>query len=479
MFTKEIDNGITWVLTVQNKDGGWGGPFKEYTISGVWTTAGVLYILSKAGKNERILSSIIRGLSFLEIYQNKDGGFPRVQYDLSSTEASAFAVICLKELEGLEGIPQTKITSMLEKAKNYIIKSQNDEGSWGYWHSEDEAGRVIPTAFAIIALSEVNESELNDDSIKETVTKTIEKGIDWLKKNKFVDGGWGYTKTYASNPMATSVSVLAIVNSDKEKSSDYAIDALKWLKNNTLKAGGWHSLQELQIMKSFVIPSPEDEKILSTRENVWRWFSTPFCICALVAVGESPMESYTYKAIQYLLTLQHGNGGWAVEKGEDPQVWATYQAIRCLYEIENKIDLARDFQVISEIISELKSDIQKLNSDPDLYLMHKKLIEQYYKSPTIYIGTQGLYMSKRIFFITSICILTLLSAFFLAINYYPFLLISLSELAKSHFKIFIGVFVGVMTSLIMFIIYKIYEAPIKEVILGIIALWFSIALYIY
>ena len=127
MFTEEINRGINWVLRVQNSDGGWGGPFKEYTWSGAWTTAGVLYILAKAEKKEEVLNAIFRGLSWLGKYQNKDGGFPRVQYDLSSVDATSFSIICFKALEESEGFIKTNITTtihlMLKEAKNYLLKA--------------------------------------------------------------------------------------------------------------------------------------------------------------------------------------------------------------------------------------------------------------------------------------------------------------------------------------------------------------------
>ena len=478
MLEMEISKGIDWILGVQNKDGGWGGPFKEYIWSGVWTTAGTLYVIARRVKeksDKKILHAIFRGLKFVEKYQNEDGGFPRVQNDVSSTESTSFVLICAEELATLATsieLPSllSIVSPILERTRRYITGAQRQDGSWEPWKGESDIARTIPTGFAIIALSKFNDKSLVDEY--------IEKGVERLVMNTNSEGGWGYTKGQASNPMATSVALLALASSDRYGNHKCISGAIEWLKDNVSNDSGWSAQEEMHIMKTNLLLTSKGESSLSVRDMIWRWFSSPFCIWALVANGESVLESQIHNAFQYLLSLQSENGGWSVTKGEDPIVWATYQALMCLYEIENNIDLKRDYQAITGLINNLKSYIQNLEGEPHIALKHKKLVEQFRKSSAIYIGNQGIYMSQKVFIFLFIFVLTLICVVSATIYYYPSFLIFLRTLAITYRKMSIGFLVGITGSLSIFAIYKIYNIRKHEAILAAIALWFSIILYI-
>lgn len=92
----------------------------------------------------------------------------------SDIYATSFSILALYNDKKVE-------TKVIEKALQYIIKTQQSEG---FWEGNHEASTFF-TAMAINVLIQLHIKKIYGD-----LNQYIEKGIAWLKRNQYEDGSW-------------------------------------------------------------------------------------------------------------------------------------------------------------------------------------------------------------------------------------------------------------------------------------------------
>lgn len=190
--TTAIVNGCKWLMDLQNKDGGfptfckgWGKlPFDKSCAD---LTGHALLALLKSTEMlrlnlppvllSRMDQSISKALAFLARYQSEQGAWIPLWFGSQHTEdktnpvyGTAKVGIYLSDCLGLQytgsGI-MNKITMLLVKAQDYLVKQQNHDGSWG--SQIGIPGTLEETALAVCALGRDQKEAAG-------------KGIEWLIK---------------------------------------------------------------------------------------------------------------------------------------------------------------------------------------------------------------------------------------------------------------------------------------------------------
>ncbi len=186
-----ILNGCRWLTTLQNKDGGfptfckgWGRlPFDsscaDLTGHALFALTKSLDILVEFIHGElriAILKCIARAFGFLWKVQNDDGSWNPLWFGNQFTNnnhnpvyGTAKVSIYLNDsllFNSLDDNLKRNIGQMLDKAANYLVKQQNQDGSWGGEIGVD--GTIEETSLAISALT-------GKDKV------ACMRGFDWLQ----------------------------------------------------------------------------------------------------------------------------------------------------------------------------------------------------------------------------------------------------------------------------------------------------------
>ncbi len=164
--SQSVCNGINWLLNLQNRDGGiptfcrgWGKlPFDRSCpdISAHTFKAFSLYENKLPGTlQKRIKTAKARILEYLNKEQRADGSFIPLWFgDQYAKDKSAPVYGSAVVLEHLSGCSAVEI---LERTKDFLLKSQHESGGWGSCDSEQDY--VIFTARCVKALIPYKDAE--------------------------------------------------------------------------------------------------------------------------------------------------------------------------------------------------------------------------------------------------------------------------------------------------------------------------------
>lgn len=238
---------------VKNKDaapGGWAFEFRNDFFPDVDDTAFVLMALQRTAKSdpERFEPAARRGLEWLLSMQNRDGGwgaFDRdndkalltnipfadhnAMIDPSSADVAARSIECLGNFGWNASHPA------IQKALAYLRREQTPEGAWyGRWG----VNYVYGTSGVLRALEAIGSSD----------TAECKRAVEWLKSVQNPDGGFGESCKSYEDPklkgMGTStasqtawglIGLLATVGPEDAA----AVRAVEWLAENQSEDGSW------------------------------------------------------------------------------------------------------------------------------------------------------------------------------------------------------------------------------------------------
>lgn len=183
-----IDEGVNWLLKLQNHDGGWptfcrGWGKLPFDRSAPDLTAHALRAIfhavvaqtesatAKTG-NTRQRRAILRGLRYLERTQQPDGSWIPLWFGNQAAPEQTNPVLgtsrVLRALEGLD-----RDGSQAARGVDFLLESQNSDGGWG--GAKAVASSVEETAVAVAALAPWTS--------KPAVRQAVERAVEYLMKH--------------------------------------------------------------------------------------------------------------------------------------------------------------------------------------------------------------------------------------------------------------------------------------------------------
>ncbi len=214
--TGQIEKGITWLLNLQNRDGGWPPfcrgwgrlPFDQSCAD--ITAHAIRAIQSLEDKNKLIFPLLAGGRSVSEA--NTDGGSRQESEMLPPPSHGGGSGRGLKELF-------SKAETAKARGYDYLAKTQRADGSWvplwfGSQLTRDNENPAFGTARVLMAYGE---------SIQRN--ETTDKGINYLLKAQNVDGGWGAAIGSPSMLQETSLSLSALSYFKPKREIEEAIES--------------------------------------------------------------------------------------------------------------------------------------------------------------------------------------------------------------------------------------------------------------
>lgn len=197
-LTESIDRGIEWILGMQGSDGGWAAfdrdnnreilnqiPFADLKSlidpSTPDVTGHVLEALGAAGFDPSS-KPIRHAIEFLTRHQKADGSwFGRwgVNYVYGTSAV----------LSGLAAIDEPMDQPYVQKAADWLISVQNEDGGWGESCASYDENAFVPmqstasqTAWGVIGLLSLPSISPEHPAVR--------RGIDYLLAHQDADGGW-------------------------------------------------------------------------------------------------------------------------------------------------------------------------------------------------------------------------------------------------------------------------------------------------
>jgi len=257
ILSKEVRKDGDWKVKNKNgKPGGWYFEFANEFYPDIDDTAMVLLALKRLDMqqdDERKAAAVQRAIGWLVSMQNKDGGWAAFDKDNTSELLNAVPFadhnamldpacsdITGRVIEALCNFGYTTEDEPVKRGIAYLRRHQEADGSWfGRWG----VNYIYGTWAALSGLAKAGISP------KEAFFR---RGVEWIKDHQNGDGGWGETAlsydkkelkgTGASTPSQTAWAVLALCAADEFESAE-ARRGIDFLVKRQRSDGSWNEAE--------------------------------------------------------------------------------------------------------------------------------------------------------------------------------------------------------------------------------------------
>ena len=204
--------------------GGWSWTPLSGGVPDADDTAGALLALHRLGPvDDATRAAVAAGITWLLDLQNRDGGIPtfcrgwgKLPFDRSCPDLTAHALRALAVwLPELPAPLQQKMRRRMARGLAYLIRSQQPDGSWlPLWFGNQTVPRhenpTYGTAQVLLALQELVVQPVGEQF---RLGAVAEAGERWLVAAQNPDGGWGGAPGVPSSIEETSLALAAIAGS--------------------------------------------------------------------------------------------------------------------------------------------------------------------------------------------------------------------------------------------------------------------------
>jgi squalene-hopene/tetraprenyl-beta-curcumene cyclase len=161
------------------------------------TSSALLALHNLAKDDENVLAAAERGVTWLLDLQNRDGGIPtfckgwgKLPFDRSSPDLTAHAIRawCAWH-DKLPAHLRTRLQKAISKGGRYLSNNQRADGSWvplwfGNQHAPGEENPTYGTSRVLVCLQDVAASPFIE------AREILARGTRWLIEAQNPDGGW-------------------------------------------------------------------------------------------------------------------------------------------------------------------------------------------------------------------------------------------------------------------------------------------------
>lgn len=299
-------------------------------------TSSALYLLAQTGTNgnTKFENEIQNAENWLLSDQAKDGSWEAAE--MQCCEATSAVVFDLKSIDRIN-------KKQLNKAIEYVQRCYHERGANGYFLSKPQISQtphIYTTYLSVKALYTVGRC----------MTPRQKKYIkNWINSSQSSDGKWGQTPNCATGDVAHTVFALSIlyycdmpIKEIKRRFSR----TIKWLYKqikfcSTLNGAFSYEATEVYLR----------DKGDMYGEGAYILKSYHFNL-ALICDFFLKIKRYdiSQRIIKKLIKLRNEQEGWGLNAENKIFVWATQQAIDCMYQFESSIFKNKNF-----FISRLRS----------------------------------------------------------------------------------------------------------------------------
>lgn len=201
--------------------GGWAWTDRPGGVPDADDTSGALLALQNLGPIDRdVVKAATDGITWLLTLQNSDGGIPtfcrgwgQLPFDRSTPDLTAHALLAWSSwYHHLPPEFQDPLQQAIKRAVRYLATSQREDGSWvPLWFGNQLAPRnenlTYGTARVLLGLNSLCRHKLIE------LPDLRKQGINWLLATQNENGGWGGAKNVAPSIEETALAVQALADS--------------------------------------------------------------------------------------------------------------------------------------------------------------------------------------------------------------------------------------------------------------------------
>jgi squalene-hopene/tetraprenyl-beta-curcumene cyclase len=220
--------------------GGWGWTPLPGAVPDADDTSGALLALRNLGLTKESSKAALAGVTWLLDLQNSDGGWPtfcrgwgHLPFDRSSADISAHALRAIHawkealsfESAGMEEAFSRRLRDAMRRGLRFLARIQRPEGAWiplwfGAQHAPDDENPTYGTTRVLAAYRDLNLLE----------TEAARRGLGWLISAQGEDGGWGGAPNTPSSVEETALALDALLGRDDPAGAPEAAErGLRWL----------------------------------------------------------------------------------------------------------------------------------------------------------------------------------------------------------------------------------------------------------
>lgn len=232
-----------------------------------------------------------------------------------TTECTAWVLLGLHdELE----MNSESITKGLLWLRNNHLNNSKDLG-WGSIKSD--VSRVYSTCLSLQVLSKYDEKDSDE----------FNRGLNWLKKAKNEDGGWGETEGSSSKLTHTSHAILTLLECGTPVESTMIQNALNWILELTHETDSWNDLTNIGWREHLEFQG---------KRITFYHYSLAWIIRVLQITNHTSSKQYQFLLNELLNEEQDGNWIHPYLKSEPQKtIWSKHDALIVLkYHQENISD---------------------------------------------------------------------------------------------------------------------------------------------
>ncbi len=245
-----------WLLACQHRQphpytgtaaGGWGWTDLPGSVPDADDTAAALLAVRPSADRPQVRFAAQRAIRWLLTLQNRDGGWPTfcrgwgwLPFDQSAPDLTAHALRALYAWRGVfrSGHMARRMDRAMGRGLDYLLKTQRDDGSFvplwfGNEQHPEQQNPLYGTARVLLAL----ELLAQQARTAEPAARAAERALRWLTSCQHDDGGWGGGPGLAATVEETGLAVTALAacrNGPREP----LLRGLAWL-GQRLEEGQW------------------------------------------------------------------------------------------------------------------------------------------------------------------------------------------------------------------------------------------------
>jgi squalene-hopene/tetraprenyl-beta-curcumene cyclase len=203
--------------------GGWAWTDLSGGVPDADDTPGALLAMRRLGKtDEAAVKSACAGLTWLLDLQNRDGGMPTfcrgwgaLPFDRSSADLTAHAVLAWNAWRDVTGTDlRPRIDAATARALDYLMRTQRADGAWApLWFGNQHAAEVANLTYGTSRVIRLGGVAHPTVAVQARWRESLARGVSWLCEARNGDGGWGGRAATPSSIEETALAVegLAVV----------------------------------------------------------------------------------------------------------------------------------------------------------------------------------------------------------------------------------------------------------------------------
>ncbi len=335
-FAKGINNGLNFLVSKQEKDGGWpvsiipGSQPQGDTAEFKWGRVGVsslsllafmgdghIWNREETGARSAFADNLKRGIKFLVLSQDETGRIGANDHHFMYNHGMATLALC--EAAALSG--DSELKEHAAKAVAFIVKSQAKHGGWDYYGvASSETDDISVSSWEVQALAAAREIGLD------VPAETFEKALDFYTKLTKADRGVYNFQLDDGQYLPSRAGMVLMIREllgDKPAKPDIkALSARLLTAMPKVKAEwgrGWN-------------PATAKDALERAKFDPYMLY---FCTEGIFFVGGKDWEEWNGTVCKGILTMQDIDGAWRANDGYSKQGGTCYGTALCILALQS------------------------------------------------------------------------------------------------------------------------------------------------